>query len=83
MTFTRTSNCKDIHKHATFLQKKEKKKKSSKFEEQINSKMVNIELVKDQLITINTIWANEINCRHLGRTPIDLRQHINTGLHLQ
>lgn len=57
MTFTRTSNCKDIHKHATFLQKKEQKKKSSKVEEQINSKMVNIELVKDQLITINTIWA--------------------------
>lgn len=62
MTFTRTSNCKDIHKHATFLQKKKKKKKnkkkkSSKVEEPINSKMVNIELVKDQLITINTIWA--------------------------
>lgn len=57
MTFTRTSNCKDIHKHATFLQKKEQKKKSSKVEEQINSKMVNIELVNDQLITINTIWA--------------------------
>lgn len=37
--------------------KKNKKKKSSKVEEQINSKMVNIELVKDQLITINTIWA--------------------------
>lgn len=38
-------------------EKKNKKKKSSKVEEQINSKMVNIELVKDQLITINTIWA--------------------------
>lgn len=61
MTYTRTSNCKDIHKHATFLPKKkkeeQKKKNQAMLKNKINSKMVNIELVNDQLITINTIWA--------------------------
>lgn len=30
MTFTRTSNGKDIHKHTTFLQKKKKKEEQEK-----------------------------------------------------
>lgn len=56
MTYTRTSNCKDIHKQEN-SQKKNKKKNQAMLKNKINSKMVNIELVKDQLITINTIWA--------------------------
>lgn len=58
MTFTRAKTFTNMQLfYKKKKKKKNKKKKSSKVEEPINSKMVNIELVKDQLITINTIWA--------------------------
>lgn len=56
MKFTHSSKSKDIYT-CNFFTKKIIIKNQAKLMNKHNFKMVNIELVMDQLITINTIWT--------------------------